>query len=484
MLLTVLFVNLLPAPAPAQENMIDKSGKVVIIQGKEYYLHKVKKGQTLYSISKTYNVTLDDIYRENKEAEQGLKTGQELKIPVIKEVKKPELRAETQPLVKPDSLVAPEITRKCEKSIHREAINVALMMPLYLSEIDSINPYRETDSVSASSFKSLRFLPFYEGFRVALDSMEKAGFSCNLFVYDVDDDSLRIKKVLKKPEFDKMDIIFGLLYGNVFSIVSEFADKHNIPIINPLSNRLPYIEGKPGVFLANPSVNTMSVEIARFIREKFLAETVILVNPGRENEKRSMAKLRENIDILAGLDTIHKQDLRQIASSALQSGSLAAQLSKERKNILVLLSNDELLVANLFRQIKMLDPAYQVIVFGLPGWADYKSIETHDLVTYFFHTYTNSFIDYTDEDTRRFIRKYRQIYFTEPDDNAFRGYDVAFYFLQAMYAYGKDFTPCITDFSQKTLGTRFVFKRQGKNGFENSWLNIIKYEDYSIKDAR
>ena len=58
-----------------------KSTDIKTINGKKYYIHKVEKGQSLYAIAKTYNMDVNSILAENDEAIDGLKPGQELKIP-------------------------------------------------------------------------------------------------------------------------------------------------------------------------------------------------------------------------------------------------------------------------------------------------------------------------------------------------------------------------------------------------------------------
>lgn len=63
------------------------STEKIKIGGKEgvYYLHNVKKGETLYSLSKAYNVTIEEIVKQNENAENGLKAGEVLYIPVREE---------------------------------------------------------------------------------------------------------------------------------------------------------------------------------------------------------------------------------------------------------------------------------------------------------------------------------------------------------------------------------------------------------------
>jgi len=57
------------------------STQKIVSNGKVYYLHEVEKGQTLYSIARTYKVTVDDVTRENVIASYGIAPGQVLKIP-------------------------------------------------------------------------------------------------------------------------------------------------------------------------------------------------------------------------------------------------------------------------------------------------------------------------------------------------------------------------------------------------------------------
>lgn len=67
--------------------IIEKSQDKVIIGGQLYFVHIVKKGETLFSLSNAYEVTQKEIATENPEIFLGLQPGQALKIPakVIKD---------------------------------------------------------------------------------------------------------------------------------------------------------------------------------------------------------------------------------------------------------------------------------------------------------------------------------------------------------------------------------------------------------------
>ncbi len=61
---------------------VTPSKKKVVVDGKSYYLHTVKQGETLYSISRAYNVLQKDVVFNNPDAFEGIRVGQELKIPI------------------------------------------------------------------------------------------------------------------------------------------------------------------------------------------------------------------------------------------------------------------------------------------------------------------------------------------------------------------------------------------------------------------
>jgi LysM repeat protein len=72
--------------------VVERSKDKVIISGIAYFIHQVKKGETAYSISKAYGITVEELTRENPPAVYGINEGQTLRIPVklVTEVKSSE----------------------------------------------------------------------------------------------------------------------------------------------------------------------------------------------------------------------------------------------------------------------------------------------------------------------------------------------------------------------------------------------------------
>ncbi len=70
--------------AQMQPVEVKRTQEKTIVSGKVYYIHTVLKGQTLYSISRAYEVSQDEIIRENPGTDPAtLKEGQVLRIPAV-----------------------------------------------------------------------------------------------------------------------------------------------------------------------------------------------------------------------------------------------------------------------------------------------------------------------------------------------------------------------------------------------------------------
>ena len=69
-----------------------RSKQITTISGKEYYMHHVKQGETLWGLSKAYNVSVEELEALNPEVKKGLKIGHVLGIPV-----RPEAESQVDP---------------------------------------------------------------------------------------------------------------------------------------------------------------------------------------------------------------------------------------------------------------------------------------------------------------------------------------------------------------------------------------------------
>ncbi|MGC1391013.1 MAG: LysM peptidoglycan-binding domain-containing protein [Bacteroidales bacterium] len=80
--LTILVSVLICNNMVNSQVVVERSKDKVMISGTAYFIHQVKKGETAFSISKAYGISVEDLTRENPPAVFGIKEGQTLRIPV------------------------------------------------------------------------------------------------------------------------------------------------------------------------------------------------------------------------------------------------------------------------------------------------------------------------------------------------------------------------------------------------------------------
>ena len=485
---------------------------------KSFIIHNPDKKEKLEEIANLYDVEYDEISKINPDINRKAKKGQYVKIPV-----------EPEPVLSDSANFEPQLSRihttGCSPKLPgtKKTYNVALMLPLYLEEVDTIAAENITDYGSLRNLHAFRFLDFYAGFQMALDSMKQKGMKVNLFVYDVDFSEEKVIKVLSGSELSSMDLIIGPLFSKAFSKVSAFAKTYGIPIVNPLSEREEIIIGNPDVFKIRPSEEDQVDKLIAYVAQTYPNSNVVLVrhnkykyqaevsfirntlNTSRPshiylNNTRIIQNLKEN-DIRDKTLTENKMiDPVQLKKSPSDStyftnlvkeviyvndsiGGLELNLSKVRKNIVIAISDDIVFSKQILSELNKLSLDHDIILFGLPTWLKYEDLETQHLLNLDFHAFTHSAVNYTNPSTERWILDFRKRFKTEPtiENYAFDGFDTGWYFLNALNRFGPDFTDCLNFMDIALLQTQFRFKHSEGNGYRNSYWNLGRYEDYRFR---
>jgi ABC-type branched-subunit amino acid transport system substrate-binding protein/LysM repeat protein len=471
--IVILLTGVVGLSSSAQESIsMIRSKKIERINGDNFYIHTVKKGQTLYMISKAYDIDINVIIQENPEVKQGLKSGQKLRIPAPPTVdvnnKQSKTKGdETKPVVKTGADELPPCGK--DKSSMKSSYNVALMMPLYLSDVVNISVESNVEATVQDN-RSLQFVEYYEGFRMALDSLEKIGISLNVKVYDAERDTLKTFKMLQDPELKNMDLIFGILYPHNFQIVSDFAEKNNIPIVNPISERDQIIENHKFVYKVKPSLKTQFSAVIKYLQKNFKDSNIVVIS---DNQKLNKG-IEDNL-----LTTL--EDKKADVHMADGYGEVLSLLSSKKANIIILISESKSFVLDVVTKLNEHRNEYRITLLGLPRWDRFDDIEADYLVNLKTYVMAPYFIDYDNPLVKRFVSMFQEKYQTDPDPLAFQGFDNIFYFANVLSKYGKNFSRCIPEFRMKSLQTDFHFTSAKDNGFENQYWEMYEFDNYHLR---
>ncbi|MDP4266189.1 MAG: LysM peptidoglycan-binding domain-containing protein [Bacteroidota bacterium] len=489
----------------------------------KYVLHKVEKGETLYAIKKKYGVSVDDIMFINPELVDGLKVGQTIKIPnVTKEADKIQAKENTPKTSKAISEVKKKETKVTDTGINKEVVtetkkteskiktkvkaedsneesevsaekhnakatceiprllnsyNIALMIPLYLDDIDSNNFSSKSERKNIETSKSFTYLGFYEGAMIAVDSLKKQGITAKIHVYDVNEDTTELRKILKKPEMSKMNLIIGPFHSKSFNQVSKYAKSHKINIVSPVTSENISVEGNSNIFKTVPSTKTQLDEVAEYIANNYKSDNIILVHNNNEKEKKMVREFKTKIHNLKAQKG-YNLSLLEYSYNLKGINGLANELSVSKENIIVTFVSGEAFVGNYIRKLNDLSDKYKITLFGLPMWKNYENIDDTYINNLKLHLFSTSFVNYEDPDVNKFLKVYREKYKTEPDKYAFQGFDVTYLFLKALKEYGTTFDKCISNVKFNPTQTLYRFDSNQNSGYENAYVTIFKHEGY------
>ncbi len=460
-------------PVKAENSTIIKTGPVAnpdeII---------VKTGETLYSISKTYHVTVDELINLNPQLSGGLKAGMVLKLRQTSE--KTVISTGTEKDTVRKLITVSDSTCYNDENLKKN-YKIALLLPFGLEDSNIVlEAPVENDP---STYENFNYFQFYAGFMLAADSLSKYGLNASIRVLDADklEDTLVIRQTLRKPGMDQMDLLVGPMYASSFTIAARFAEKNKIGIVNPLSRRESIVNGNPYVIKTQVSVDGITNKLSSFILSKYPGANIIAV----QNDKKEMKSLAS--DFVTGIKkSIANQSFKGTISESVFSTEMMAGVTKKLKpgvkNIVIMFSNNKTAVPNFVSLLNPQSRSHDIILIGMDAW-DELELETEFLVNLNFHQLTTNFIDYESEAVKQFITRFRNKYGAVPlsGRHAYLGYDIGWYFLTSLMWYGDDYINCMNGYKGKGLQYNFDFGAAGSdNGLENNSIDIIKLQDYKM----
>lgn len=458
---------------PGQVLRIPTEKKVALNDTTNCINHTVEKGETVYSITKKYNISNDRFKALNPEVKDGLKIGQQVKVP--------------SPYPKAKSVVTPPAETEVKAGIVykgelKSEYNIALFLPFNIDDQNPIDAEKVISGNAELGNKTSIALQFYEGAMIAIDSLKKLKFNAKIFVYDVDDkDSTNIIVLLKKPELTKMDLIIGPLYGSSFNPVAKFAKEHTIPIVSPFAKVNKILFNNPYVCKVSPSVNLQVEQMANFVTDTFKMQNIILMSSQNMQEFPffNAFKKTANANLLKAGRAISDSVKLVFNVNALQG-----MLHVEKTNVIVLPSNNKSFVSDFLNKLHVLSGKYKIVLFGMQDWVGYDNIDYEYFNELAVHVPSNSFIDYEKPVIKHFVEKYHDRFKTDPEMYSFQGYDVTFYFLSALQKYGSGFLNDLSVNHYDGIETGFRFSQFPSDcGFENKSVLILKYQNYQLIKA-
>ncbi|NPA37320.1 MAG: LysM peptidoglycan-binding domain-containing protein, partial [Chlorobi bacterium] len=486
-----------------------------------FILHKVKRKETLFSISQKYNVDMDILRKVNQLLDLNhLKKGMVLKIPTddwYKQVYFHEQETEEDNKQK--------ITNRTEQDsiayadcisyqyyTERPTLKIGLMLPFDVYDSKQINIIRETDdngdvkvterTNKIISNKSKVFVEFYEGMLLAVDQLKKEGTNIELFVYDTQSDSTdKIMDILSRPEVMHLDMIIGPAFAKNLKPVADFAKIHQIKMIYPFSKINPELPSNPEIFQVSPIDTLLFGAMQKEMLKNINGKRVIVIRT--KDESNYEKKLSEEIKVNIYKNSFTDGETPDYVEYVYENGEingLEELFDRNKENIIIIPSNNEAHVSGIVTTIAGIvrNKHINATLWGFPDWMKFQSLKPEDVHQLNGHIFSYYRLDYDDPKTIAFIKKFRKWYHTEPMpvssyfqkssvlSNFSRygiwGYDVSYYFINALKTYGKNFEYCLDEYQPVLIQSDFKFKRISNwGGMYNTGLFILHFTpDYKM----
>ena len=440
-------------------------------------IHKVKKKETLYSISKKYTVGLDQIIKNNPILNEfGLKKDQELKIILrIKDCIEDSVENQNDSL---DLFLGSIYDQK--------TLRISLVLPFFTNKSDSIivncpeNTNCTIDKISENSFQ------IYNGVKIALRDLKELGYNLELNVFDSKYNTNTIKEIFQDTLFKSSNLIIGPLYSKNIKMMRVFSKNSHIPMISPYNIPSQALFNYPDLFKIQPSRSTQSKEMAIYIKNSKDDYNILLLSDVEDNK----SKVYGNIFSDAFNDTIYliKDSLKKLDSilpTLLKRGDdwshLLDKLSKKKSNLIIIISNQVPFITYAFNKIIEFSNSQEHYKsdFEIFGFEDIYRIKTIDVIyknKFNLHFVSKGIPDFKSNRIAEFKDKYRDFLFAEPTKYSYLGYDIVKSIFMKIYPYKLN----SESYYQGLLNDVFYNRIDLGSGSENNLVNFYRIEDYNL----
>ena len=449
-----------PAPAPQVQTTPSEP-----LKPKCRDMHKIQRKETVYSISRMYGITEEELMAANPEIKnKKLKKGKFLCIPYAQKKVVETPKAPTQQ--EDSTLTDAQLFDKNKKESKKIAtIKAAIVLPF------------NTDGTGTKD-EQVRMVEYYEGFLMAVDSLKEKGVSIDLYTYDSGKTIASVKQILNKPEMKTMDIIFGPAHADQVKPMAEFAEKNNLRLVVPFTSKGDDVFNNPSVYQINTPQSYLYSEVYEHYLRKFPDAHVVFLdaNTGHTDKADFIKGLKEELKN-------RQMTFKELKGEDINPEGMKLVVDSLRENVIIPTSGRNVALIKILPQLIVTSrehPNYNMKMFGYPEWQTYTDdhlASFFELDTYFYSSfYTNNLFP----EAIQFTNAYRKWY-SKDMANTFPkygmlGFDTAYFFLLGLHKYGSNFEDHMNQMMITPIQTGFKFDRVNNwGGFINRKVFFVNF---------
>jgi LysM repeat protein len=437
---------------------VDNEKKNVINDAIEikYVFYEVKPKETLYSLSKMFDITQEELTALNPALYYGVEIGMILKVPakiaVVNENKK-------------------EYKSLSKKIMSGDRKRMVLLLPFNIATIEN-----DTINSTAARLRKDKFLnmtlDFYAGALIAIDSAKTLGFPIDVEVYDSREtkNSSDVAAIIQSKNLQNADVVIGPFYQSNAEIAAQLLSMNNVPVISPLSKDV----GNPftNLYQTIPTGDALKKAMFDYMRKKN-GNIIAVVDKKKESIVQYIKQYQKEVRFVAFKE-----------NGSLSEESLKSMLLKDRMNYVVMETGNTWMIKTTMAAMLSSMPVYQVqLVILEPN----ETLDTDEIkfvnLTKLKLMYPSVTCDYISAEEVIFEKKYRETNTISPSDYATRGFDMTFDTMMRLVQ-NKSFEETVNSAATKQVENKFEYYKKDNGGYTNKGVFIMYYDtDLIIKEA-
>lgn len=467
-----------------------------------YIIYEVKPKDTVYSIAHRNGLKESDIYRLNPGSEKGIQIGQKIRIPQVSAPRHSQgnpqhknthivLPGETLYAISRKYNIPPAILKQYNPDINPDVLRPGMEIRIALSDGTSLSEVGPSILVSSgdkptikvalllplelSTGKPDRYLRFYEGFLMALYKAKESGVSIDLDVYSTPNKAA-FKNVIHSGGLSDRDVIFGGQEADEVSTLAKYTTSRGIIYVSPFISSTPSDrQHSSNMFKLNSEQRDLYPYIASAFCNQYRHYTPLFLSTTTKSHESLVTQLKKSL---------RKKSIHYLESPLLALSKYSMPSLIGKKNVVIILDDSRKeYLTQLLTKLKDLGlSSSQITIFGYPEWQSYDQLILQEMETYKTTIYSSFFYDAKNSATQTFANNYKGWYNKRLDSTFPRfsllGYDAARFFITAFVNYGTTFINMPAQVPGDGLQTDFIFRKaEGETAFSNMSLFFVTFKN-------
>jgi hypothetical protein len=383
------------------------------------------------------------------------------------------------PKAKKKSEETPAVSKKKRKVVEYPAskiksrYRVDILVPLFLDDL-----VKGGKAIKGRLPEStLTGVNFYEGVKLAADTLSALGYHIDLYIHDISDKKTSAEALIKDGTLLNADLIIGDVQSNQIPALASFAKENEINFISAVSPSDAEINNNLFFTMLQPTLQKHVERINAAALKKFPKRDVLL-----------LYRTNNPVDSLAAFYALQDEDRdfkRVLLNRSLPFNEVSRLIDSNSINVMVIPILDNDYAESILQQLSLSFPAYQFEVYGMPSWKYINSLRKADAYPNIAVYFTSPFYyDMTTPAAQSLAGRYRKQFEGRMSEMVFRGYETFYWFSYLLNRYGTVYNTRQSDHSAAPF-TKFEIKLQWNKQQEmlyneNEHLDLYRFQSGSF----